>query len=113
MSTATKTQRQSSGFPEDEITSSLEEWWDSEVSAREADPFAPPRGTLYDVVVAIDSLSSVNALIMIERHVDFEIPAQVIKRGGFRNREEMIAHIVPKVRDLYFKHHPHVAALTA
>lgn len=89
-------------FPEEAVIEALGGWWDAEVDIRRDDPFAKP-GTLYDVVVDIDSLSVVNVLLVIEKILGFEPPVTVIKKGGYRDRQEMIDHLVPAIREHYRK----------
>jgi acyl carrier protein len=93
-------------YSEDALIADLRRWWDEQV-ADEEDPFAdPPRpraGTIFEVVPVVDSLGVVSALVTIEKHLDFEIPPQIIKPGGYRNFEEMIADLLPKVRALLIK----------
>ena len=90
-------------FPEAEVTEALSEWWDAEMDVRRDDPFAKP-GTLYDLVVDMDSLSMVNGLLVLEKILGFEAPVTAIKRGGYRDRQEMIDHLVPRIGDIYRKH---------
>lgn len=89
-------------FPEADVIAALAEWWDAEADVRRDDPFANP-GTLYDVVVDIDSLSVVNVLLVVEKILGFEPPVTVIKKGGYRDRQEMINHLVPAMREHFRK----------
>jgi len=90
-------------FPEDEIVNALKSWWDQEVEPENEDPFSDPgiKGTLYELLPTIDSLTMVNALLAVEQFVGFELPACILKRGGYANREEMISHVVPRIRSLF------------
>lgn len=96
-------QTAANSFPENAVTTALKDWWNKETSGRQTDPFAKPK-TLYDTVVEMDSLSVVNVLVTIEKIVGFELPVTVIKRGGYHDQNEMISHMVPKIRDLFLKH---------
>src|SRR5262249_12736046 len=87
-------------FPEHALTAALEQWWDATVATKQDDPFSKP-GTLYDLIVEIDSLSAVDVLIVIENELGFEPPVGAIKRGGYKNRQEMIDHLIPVMRKLY------------
>jgi hypothetical protein len=89
-------------LPETEIATALQRWWHSEVGHIANDPFAPKeerKGTLYDVVVEIDSLSVIDALLLLEGIVGFEVPPKVIKRGGYRDCEEMVSHLLAGLRE--------------
>jgi hypothetical protein len=89
-------------FPEQELEDAIAKWWDEETSKRLKDPFAVP-GTLYDALTEVDSLSAVNVLLAIEPIIGFGPPESVIKPGGYANRQEMIDHLSPKLRNLYTK----------
>lgn len=85
-------------FPEEALKSAITEWWDATVETKEDDPFAERPNTLYDLVVDIDSLSAVEALIVIEREIGFEPPVSVIRRGGYKSCDDMIDHVLPALR---------------
>lgn len=90
-------------LPEEEIAEQLRQWWSSEVEPGDDDPFAKKKetnkGTLYDLVVEIDSLSVTNALVIVESIIGFEVPVKLIKRGGYRDCEEMINHLLAGLRE--------------
>ena len=93
-------------YSEDDLTADLRTWWNDQI-ANADDPFADPRpprsGTIFEVVPMIDSLGVVAALITIEKHVNFEVPPRIIKAGGYKDFEEMIADLLPKVSALAIK----------
>jgi acyl carrier protein len=98
--------RTNPSYSEEALTADLRKWWKEQVTD-EDDPFSAPRtprsGTIFEVVPAVDSLSVVAALVAMEKHLDFEVPPRIIKPGGYRDCEEMIADLLPKVRDLRLK----------
>jgi hypothetical protein len=89
------------GYSEEALTADLRAWWDGEVGGVD-DPFADPKpaasGTIFDVLPAIDSLGCVNGLLTIEKHVGFEVPSRILRRGGYSSFNEMAADLLPKVR---------------
>ena len=91
------------GYSEEELTADLRVWWDDQVTDIE-DPFAEPRplreGTIFEVVPVVDSLGVVTALVTIEKHVKIEVPPKIIKAGGYRSFDEMVAHLLPEIRAL-------------
>jgi hypothetical protein len=101
------------GYSENDLTADLRRWWDDQV-ADPNDPFAEPRpsrsGTIFDVVPAVDSLGVVEVLITIEKHVNCEVPVGIIRPGGYRNFEEMIADLLPKTRAFAMKQRKKEAA---
>ena len=92
-------------FPQQRVVAALEKWWASESSARITDPFAR-KDTLFAMLPDVDSLSLVNALLVVEQEIGFNPPVTVIKRGGYRDCKEMIEHLVPGIRRSYEKKHP-------
>jgi hypothetical protein len=99
MATKSEIQLEVSEVSEEGLTVALIDWWEAEVSSREADPFASS-GTLYDAIVEMDSLSVLNGLLTVEACVGFKLPVKIIKRGGYRDRQEMVDHLVPQIREL-------------
>lgn len=85
------------------LAADLRGWWDAEVGGAD-DPFAAPaaasKGTIFDVLPAIDSLGCVTALLTIEKHVGFEVPPKVLRRGGYSSVDDMTSDLLPKVRVL-------------
>lgn len=93
------------GFDETALLRDLRTWWDAEVGAD--DPFAPPKppaGTIFDVLPAIDSLGVVAGLLLIETHLPCKVPLRLIRRGGYNSFDDMVADLMPKLRDLVKKH---------
>jgi acyl carrier protein len=92
-------------YPGQAVIQKLREWWDDETGAGSAnDPFSgsPIRGgSVFDLQPAVDSLRVVRALVIIENHLGFKVPVNVIQRGGYDSFEEMVTDIVPKVQALY------------
>lgn len=87
-------------FSEAALVDDLRAWWDGEVGGAD-DPFAdpkPPSGTIFDVLPAIDSLGAVNGLLTIEKHVGFDVPSRIIRRGGYGSFDDMTSDLLPKVR---------------
>ena len=98
------------GFSADELIRDLRDWWDEEVGGD--DPFAspaPPAGTIFDVVPAIDSLGVVETLVVIETHTGFEVPPRIIRRGGYHSFEDMTNDLLPKIRELVRQRKEHAA----
>jgi hypothetical protein len=94
-------------YPEKDIIRSLRAWWDTETGISGAnDPFAAPEkadGSVFSIQPAMESLRIVNALVVIEKCVNFKVPVTVIKKGGYGCFDEMAADLVYKVRVLFDK----------
>ena len=91
-------------FPATELSTRLRAWWESDMPSDGTDPFARNPGTLFDLIVTeIDSLSVVSALLEVEDVVGFKLPASIVKRGGYRSCDEMVADLLPKIEKKYLK----------
>jgi hypothetical protein len=92
-------------YDEAPIIEDLQAWWDDQVAAAD-DPFASPapsKGTIFDVLPAVDSLGVVSGLITIEKHVGMKIPARIIRPGGYNDFKDMTGDLLPKVKALVEK----------
>lgn len=86
------------------LLADLKIWWDEQVG--KDDPFAPPKpapGTIMDVLPEVDSLATVTALIVIEKHLQCEVPPSVIRPGGYHSFEDMTRDMLPKLPALIAK----------
>jgi acyl carrier protein len=93
------------GFDEQSLLADLKSWWDEQVG--KDDPFAPPKlpaGTIMDVLPVIDSLATVEALVLIEKYLPFEVPPSVIRPGGYHGFDDMTQDMLPKLQALVDKH---------
>lgn len=93
------------GYSEQALADELREWWDEEVVGTD-DPFAAPptpSGTIQDVQPVVDSLGVVKRLVVIDKHVGFQVPPSVVRRGGYHSFEDMVGDLLPKLRALWLK----------
>jgi hypothetical protein len=91
-------------FPEAEVKAALIEFWAQEAMQRSDDPFTPsPKtaGTLYDLLPALDSLTIMRGLLVIERVLDMVVPVGIVKAGGYDSRAEMLNDMLVKLPKLY------------
>ena len=100
-------------YSEDDLAADLKVWWDDQVADAD-DPFVDPRppreGTIFEVVPVVDSLGVVTALLTIEKHIHSKVSPRIIKPGGYRSFEEMLAHLLPLVRTLVLQRRKKEAA---
>lgn len=95
----------STSLDEASLLVDLKTWWDEQVG--KDDPFAPPKaaaGTIMDVLPEVDSLTTVTALIVMEKHLPCEAPPSIIRPGGYHSFEDMTGDVMPKLRSLFAKH---------
>lgn len=53
----------------------------------------------------IDSLVVVEVLLEIEPLVPFELPDSFVRTGGYESIDEVIGHLIPKLKEKWDKHH--------
>ncbi len=94
-------------FPEGLIRERITAWWGEEVDKRKKDPFAPKnwKGTLYEVLPAIDSLAVLESMIIIEQVLDQKIPSRLIRPGGYNSSDDMLKHLLPQLSKLHENKH--------
>jgi hypothetical protein len=93
------------GFDKKALIADLKTWWDEEVG--EDNPLAPAPtapGTIMDLLPILDSLATVQALVVIEKHLAFEVPPTVIRPGGYHSFDDMTQDMLPKLQALVEKH---------
>lgn len=78
---------------EQQLKAALAIFWDAN-----AIPVTPSATSSTDAVVPMDSLSAVEALIDVDEIVGFTVVAdEVIRKGGYDNREQFIDGLTAKV----------------
>ena len=65
---------------------------------RSNDPFAA--GTLYDVLIDVDSHTAVTVLLTLEPIAGVHLPEAIIKPGGYSDRQQMVDDLIPKIEQL-------------
>lgn len=94
-------------FQESKIVAALRCAWAEQTgsSSRTGDPFAiEGRGTVMDLQPAMDSLRAVETLLEIEKFVPFELPDDIVMKGGYFTEDQFLDHLVGQVKDLWNKH---------
>jgi len=84
-----------------QLADAIRDWWDEQALERDDDPFVD--GTLFDVLIDVDSLTGVNVLLVLEPVAGISLPEWLIKPGGYTHREEMVNDLVPKIESLVSK----------
>jgi hypothetical protein len=93
-------------FPESKIRTALLDFWNEKTAEMEDDPFArekPAKGTLYELVPELDSLTVVNSFLLVEKILEFNLPAKIVKAGGYTSPKQMLDDLLPKIRKEYDK----------
>jgi hypothetical protein len=91
-------------FPMVAIRNGLTEFWNQQSKDRQEDPFRPapkPRGTIHDLLPALDSLTVARSFNVVSKILKFKIPIKLVKKGGYSSRDEMFEDLLPKFQKLY------------
>jgi hypothetical protein len=89
-------------FPKGPVETKLDSWWRAQQSARarRGNPFADARargGTVFDIQPQVSSQESVDVLIELGPILGYEPSTNVIKRGGYKNREEFVHELTARM----------------
>jgi len=53
----------------------------------------------------IDSLVVVEVLLELESHLPFELPERFVQAGGYDSVDEVVQHLMPKIKKRWSQHH--------
>jgi hypothetical protein len=95
-------------FPKDPVETTLREWWtrqeqDQKLISDPVDELQPNSGTVFAVVPLVSSHHALNAVLEVEKIVEYEIPDSVVKRGGYQDCEEFVKHMMGKLAAYHAK----------
>ncbi|WP_112072826.1 hypothetical protein [Hyphomonas sp. GM-8P] len=87
------------------LRAALSDWYDEESSAIDADIVSSaPAGTGGSIVgigPAIDSKRVLDASAITRRILGIDIPPEIIKRGGYKSKNELFDELLPQLRSVY------------
>lgn len=86
-------------FPATEARRFLEEWYEDQMKSALHMPKAPEQllkegGTVFDVQPELSSTKAVAVLLKLKKILGFEPSKKVIKRGGYRNKQEFVTTMI-------------------
>jgi hypothetical protein len=94
-------------FPKAELEKRLREWWGKRVSSPLRRRVADPRktgGSVFDIQPEIASQEVVCILTQVEPLLGFKLDtSRIIQRGGYKNVEEFVRHIMTQLETRYIK----------
>jgi hypothetical protein len=95
-------------FPKIELNDRLRKWWQKRVASPLRRRVPDPRktgGTVFDIQPEVSSQEVVSILTAIEPLLGFTLDTgKIIKRGGYRNVEEFVAHVLPQLELIYLRY---------
>lgn len=89
-------------FPVHMLKASLDEFFNQVDKDRQTDPFKP-KGTVHDLLPALDSLTVARSLNVVAKVLKCKVPAKTVKRGGYSTRKQMFDDLLPKLEEIYKK----------
>lgn len=86
-------------FPRLQIEQNLRAWWRRKTASplfkKKGDP-KKTGGNVFDIQPEVSSVQTIEVLLEVEKILGFELKvSQLVKRGGYRNCEEFIQHLLP------------------
>jgi hypothetical protein len=99
---AKQTTSSPAAFPALTLRGSLNDFFNQTAKDRRNDPFKP-KGTVHDLVPALDSLTVARSLNVVSKILKCKVPAKIVRRGGYANREQLFDDLLPKIEGIYKK----------
>lgn len=90
-------------FPEQKVAEFLRGWYDQQVNSALRAPKTPDRllkegGTVFDIQPELSSTNAVPILLRLTDILGFEPTKSVIKRGGYRSKQEFVQDMTAKLK---------------
>lgn len=81
------------------LKDALEKWWSAQQAAWPSDPPACPEGEedLWNGMPEIDSKAVARTAPLFKEHFGVRLDVKLIRHGGYRNLEDMINDLVPRM----------------
>jgi hypothetical protein len=95
-------------FPKKESEKFLRDWWREQEQAtiRRGNPFADAKaksGTVFAIQPQLSSLEAVAILTALKNVVGFEPSKSVIKKGGYKDVEDLVSDFMPRLEKQFDK----------
>jgi hypothetical protein len=95
-------------FPKTQLELKLKKWWQRKAASPLRRRVPDPRetgGTVFDIQPVVSSQEVVQILVEIERILGFKLDtSSIIKRGGYKNVEEFVTHVLPQLQTRFLNH---------
>jgi hypothetical protein len=90
-------------FPEQKVVEFLSGWYDQQVNSALRAPKSPEHllkegGNVFDIQPELSSTNAVPVLLRLTDIVGFEPTKSVIKRGGYRSKQEFVQDMTAKLK---------------
>jgi len=90
-------------FPEQKVAEFLNGWYDQQVNSALRAPKTPEQllkegGTVFDIQPELSSTNAVPVLLRLTDMLGFEPTKSVIKRGGYRSKQEFVQDMTARLK---------------
>lgn len=99
-----------------QVTEFLEGWYSEQMKSALRIPKTPEQllkegGTVFDIQPELSSTKAVAVLLKLKKILGFEPSKKVIKRGGYRNKQDFVATMLSALERVFVARHiPKAAA---
>jgi hypothetical protein len=105
----------SPSFDRPAVTNLLNRWYDAQTSSALRRPRPPGEarqkgGTVFDIQPEMSSTRAVRVLLELSDLLGFEPPKRVIKKGGYRSKEEFVTELSNRLEHEFTKHYASVGS---
>jgi len=95
-------------YPKTRVEGALDKWWRAQerATARHGNPFsdaATKSGTVFGIQPQVSSQEAVTVLIELKVILGYEPSSNVIKRGGYKSRDEFVRDLTTAVEQEHLK----------
>lgn len=92
------------------VAALLNQWYDHEMNSALRRPRAPAElrqngGTVFDIQPEMSSTKAVRVLLDLSSLLGFEPSKKVIKKGGYRSKDEFVAGLCSSLEQEFAKHY--------
>ena len=104
-------------FDQRAVAGLLSRWYDAEMNSalRRPTPPADARlkgGTVFDIQPEMASTKAVRVLLDLGGLLGFEPSKKVVKKGGYRSKDEFVAELCSKLEQEFARHYSSMGSLT-
>jgi hypothetical protein len=97
-------------FPRAEVAKALGHWWDDRLESALSRRRTPEEcrrlgGTVFDIQPEMSSTQAVPVLLDLAEILGYEPDKKVIRRGGYRSRDEFLSHMCEQLECDYTEQH--------
>lgn len=98
-------------FPKSQVQKVLADWWDEKLNSalskrRSPEEIRKSGGTVFEIQPELSSNQAVPILLELEEVLGYEPDKKVIRRGGYRGRDEFLTDLTMRLEAEYAERNP-------